>query len=400
MPLPTYNESLEEALAIVPAIVDHEVVEIENASERVLAKEIVADRDLPPYNRCQMDGYAVVASEITNGTSMIVMDRVAAGSNAAIEMNPNTCVAIATGAPVPVQFDAVVQHELTDRGDLSGGKVTFHVDEVKVGKAIHPQGADASSGTTLVSKGTVLRAHQLGIAATVGKTEVYVVRKPRVIILTSGDEVVPFHEMPEPHQIRNGNGTMVASLFELFGCEIVAKMHLKDDVKSTNYAVSDALQSCDLLVTVGGISAGDRDFFPKAFETSSVDFAVHGAAIQPGKPVMVGKSDNTMVLGLPGNPVSALVCSHLFGLPITRTMLGMQSLLSWVKLPLAVSVVPNKYRNVFRPCNIVDGKIVIPTWQGSGDLSHTSQAVGLAQLPMNEKEIPAGELVPFFHFLQ
>lgn len=398
MALPSYNDALARALSVVHALEDHEVVELVDSVGRILAQAIVADRHLPPYNRSQMDGYAVVASEITNGVTMEVTARVSAGTNEAVELKPNTCVAIATGAPVPEQFDAVVQHELTDRGDLAGGKVTFIVDEVKIGQAIHRRGSDATQGKELICAGLKLSAQHIGIAATVGEIKVSVIRKPRVIVLTSGDEVVSPNVYPEPHQIRNGNGPMLASLFETFGCEIIHHQHVKDDPESTTQAVNKALQISDLLVTVGGISAGERDFFPEAFGSEDIAFVVQGAAIQPGKPVMVGKKADTMVLGLPGNPVSSLACAYLFGLPIVRALLGVNTQMQWVELPLARSVVPNRNRTGFRPCYLVDGKIEIPSWQGSGDLSHTSQTVGLAQLPMNDDEISAGELVSFLRF--
>lgn len=398
MQLPTYNEALEQALAIVTPITDCESVQLDTAVGRTLAEPIIADRNLPPYNRSQMDGYAVVASEIHHGISMEVTSRVAAGSDVTVDRTPNTCVAIATGAPVPPQFDAVVQHELTDRGDLSGGSVTFHVEEVNVGKAIHPCGADAIVGNVLIDTGTKLAPQHIGIAATVGAVTLTVRRKPKVIVLTSGDEVVLPFVTPQKHQIRNGNGPMITSLFETIGCEVVHHQHVRDEAQATTQAVSDALQKCDVLITIGGVSAGERDFFPQAFVQSNVKFAVKGASIQPGKPVMVGKSTNAIVIGLPGNPVSALACAHLFVLPIVLSLLGSDPTLQWIELPLAQPVVPNKHRTVFRPCNIVDGKIVIPSWQGSGDLSHTANTIGLAQLPIVDAEIPANKNVQFLRF--
>jgi molybdopterin molybdotransferase len=345
-----------------------------------------------------MDGYAVHASEIHQGVSLEVVTRIAAGSSSSVATKPNQCVAIATGAPVPPQFDAVVQHELTDRGDLTGKKVTFHVDNVRVGNAIHKRGVDATEGASVIPARTILASHHIGIAATVGTTDCTVVQRPSVILLTSGDEVVGQQETPEDHQIRNGNGPMLCSLFESFGCEVLRHVHVQDDPTSTNKAIDQALQDCELLVTVGGISAGERDFFPRAFEQSGVDCVVKGAAIQPGKPVMVGRKNETIVLGLPGNPVSALACAHVFGRPIVQTMLGVQQAMQWIELPLAEAVLPNQHRTAFRPCTIVDGSILIPSWQGSGDLVHTSTTIGLAQLPMMDAKIPAGTHVPFLRF--
>ena len=398
MHLPSYNDALEVSLSIVPRILDQEPVPLASATQRVLASDIVADRDLPPFDRSQMDGYGVVAGEIHRGISLEVVDAIAAGDIGHRKTKPGTCVAIATGAPVPPQFDAVVQHEKTDRGDLEGTHVTFDVEQVAVGSAIHPKGVDAARGDVLIPAGTLVTGQHIGIAATVGKRDMSVVRKPKVVILTSGDEVVAPDQTPAMHQIRNSNGIMVVSLFHSFGCEVILHRHVKDDAQTTNRVVEETISSCDLLITVGGISAGDRDYFPEAFEAAGVEFAVRGASIQPGKPVMIGKSNASMVLGLPGNPVSALVCSHLFGLPVVRTMLGAREISSWKNVPLASSVMPNKQRTLFRPCSIVEGKIVIPPWQGSGDLAHTSHTSGLARLKRIDRKIPAGEFVPYLEF--
>ena len=389
--LPSYEQALDAALSVVTKVSSYEMLPTDSGVGRLLAIDIVADRDLPAYNRSQMDGYAVVAGEVSDGCSMKVVGQIPAGTLFKGERSSNTCVEIATGAPVPDCFDAVVQHELTDNGT---DVVIFHCGDVSTGKSIHPKGVDAKAGDVLVAMHTIIAPQHLGIAASVGVHEIKVVSKPRIVILTSGDEVVGTQQQPLPHQIRNGNSPMIAAAFISMGCDVLESKHIHDDPEVTNKAIEEALNGCcDLVVTVGGISAGKRDFFPTAFGSSGVELAVKGANIQPGKPVIVGNHEHTVVLGLPGNPVSALVCSTVFGWPIVRGLQGISTLLPWQESPLAASVTPNPKRLSFRPCKLVDGRVAVPPWQGSGDLSHTSTTQGLAQLPSSNTEIQAGSQV-------
>ena len=172
------------------------------------------------------------------------------------------------------------------------------------------------------------------------------------------------------------------------GCEVVGSHHVADDQDETNTCIAESLDgSADLVVTIGGISAGKRDFFPAAFANSGVDLVVKGASVQPGRPVIVGSCDQTVVLGLPGNPVSALVCSTIFGWPIVKQMQGINPELPWQPAPLGNAVKPNPKRLAFRPCLMVDGEVTVPPWQGSGDLVHTGATNGLVQLPPSDSEL-------------
>lgn len=394
--LPNYPEALEVGLSLVKPVCLSEQVLLEDAINRYLAVDIIADRDYPPFNRSQMDGYAVLAIEVNEGTSMKVLSEVSAGTSFEGVKEPNSCIAIATGAPVPDCFDAVVQHERTDNGCEV---VTFHCSDVPKGTSIHPQGVDAKTGDVLVSKLTQLKPQHIGIAASVGLHKVSVLSKPRVIVISSGDEVVTPEVTPLAHQIRNGNNPMVAAMFSSMGCDVVETPHVLDDLDATKKAIEEALDGrCDLVVTIGGISAGKCDYFPDAYEHAGVTIAVNGANIQPGKPIIIGQHTNAVVLGLPGNPVSALACCCLFGCPIVRGMLGCQTTLPWQLAPLAKSVKPNPRRTVFRPCLLADGKVNIPQWQGSGDLSHTAPTNGLAQLSPFDGELEVGTKVQCLAF--
>ena len=158
--------------------------------------------------------------------------------------------------------------------------------------------------------------------------------------------------------------------------------------------LAESLHSnADIVVTVGGISAGKRDYFPEVFADTGVETVLKGANIQPGKPIMVGTHAKTTVLGMPGNPVSALACACLFGWPVVRQMQGMPAQLPWQVAPLACDVKPNATRQAFRPCVLENGRVSIPTWQGSGDLMHTVETNGLVQLPQSDADVLAGTQV-------
>ena len=395
-PLPTYAQALEASLAIMKATAVVESVSLQEASNRILANDIVADRDFPPFHRSQMDGYAVLAQEVGEGISMEVIGQVSAGSTFDGEHETKTCVAIATGASVPHCFDAVVPHEQTDSGER---QVVFNCESVHSGACIHPQGVDAKAGEVLVGTNTTLKPQHIAIAASVGIANVDVRSKPRVIIISSGDEVVPVDEIPLPHQIRNSNSALVCAAFESMGCTVVASHHVNDEEELTSRCIEESVDSrADLVVTIGGISAGKKDYFPIAFERTGVVLAVKGVQMQPGRPVIIGRNNHAMVLALPGNPVSTIACTCLFGWPIVRGLLGAPPELPWQNATLHEGVTPNPHRCAFRPCTFVDGNVSIPRWQGSGDLSHTSTTNGLVQLPASEYELQAGAKVKFLPY--
>jgi molybdopterin molybdotransferase len=389
--LPSYDEALRTVLDAVVCTSKTEYVPISSSLARILASDVLADRDFPPFNRSQMDGYAVRSDEIHRGVELQVVGQIPAGSTFEQHSPPNTCVAIATGAPVPEWCDAVIPHEQTNN---SLDTVVFHCDKPSLNARMHMRGVDALKGDVLVNRFTQLAPHHIGMCASVGLADVPVVTTPKVIVITSGDEVVPISETPKANQIRNSNNVMVSQAFKAMGCEIIATLHVEDCLEATRACMAESLHSnADIVVTVGGISAGKRDYFPEVFADAGVETVLKGANIQPGKPIMVGTYAKTTVLGMPGNPVSALACACLFGWPVVRQMQGMPAQLPWQVAPLACDVKPNATRQAFRPCVLENGRVSIPTWQGSGDLMHTVETNGLVQLPQSDADVLAGTQV-------
>lgn len=394
-PLPSYEEALAQLLAIVPSSTARTAsTPLEACANRVLHEDIKADRDLPPFNRATMDGYALRAADYAKDKAFPVVGEIPAGASPNVQVPPGACVKIATGAAVPDSLDTVIQHEFSDRAN----PVTFTVDSIAPGHAVHPRGADAKQGDIVIARGTRLSAHHLGIAAAVGCSTLPVVQPPRVMILTSGDEVKPIDAALEPHQIRNSNGPMLSHLLTRFGAGEVQHEHLLDEKDATIDAVARAIVSFDLIISVGGISAGERDYFPIALEDANVEMSLSGARIQPGKPIHAGRAPNgSIVIGLPGNPVSALVCAHLFVWPAIRRMSGVTSPMPWRTVTLAESVKPNANRQAFRPAILhEDGDhATVPTWAGSGDLVHTASTHGFIALPVQGESVEAGTRLRF-----
>lgn len=398
--LPDYADALERALSAVDDAtrdrIGPEAVPLGQAGGRVLAQSVLADRDLPPFHRAMMDGYAVRAMEVARDRPFAVVGEVPAGASGELRVPEGACVKIATGAPLPSDCDAVVQHELSDRGD----PVRFTIDRIGHGHAVHPRAADAKLGDELIASGTLLAAQHLGIAAAVGATSLRVRRRPRATVLTSGDEVMSITisiAQLAPHHIRNSNGVMIAELLQRFGTAVPRMEHVRDEFNRTQDAVRGALNDSDVIVTVGGISAGERDHFPAAFDACGVQRSVIGAAIQPGKPIVVGRTGSgVIVIALPGNPVSALACACLFVWPIVHKMIGLSPSLPWRSIELTEAVRPNAHRRAFRPARVrKDGRAEVPAWAGSGDLAHTSTTDGLIELPVQTDAVAAGTRLRF-----
>ncbi len=391
--LPDYRVALSQALAVVDPLTGTEIIQLESCAGRVLAETVAADRDLPPFNRAQMDGYALRASEVGKFTEWPVVASIPAGHPGDVTVPPGHCVAIATGAPLPDDVDTVIQHELSNRGD----PVHFTIDAIEQGRAVHPRGVDAQAGDTLIESPVVLASHHLGIVASAGKASLQVITRPRVTILSSGDEIVEIGSDVLTHQIRNSNGLQTAELLRRFGADPIATIHVHDELDETIDAVRTALISSDLIITIGGISAGVRDHFPVAFKACGIVSALHQASIQPGKPIVVGRApDGTIIVGLPGNPVSALVCGCTFIWPIVRVMLGLPPDLPWREVELAEEVKANPNRRAFRPARLSGmNTIVVPKWAGSGDLTHTANTDGFVELPVQDEPVMSGTKLRF-----
>lgn len=418
--LPTYDEALVRVLAFAP-LLPTEHVELMAANGRVLREALCADRDQPPFDRSAMDGFAIRCSEFVAKKEYAVTGGVAAGQRDwESQSDRQGVIRIATGAPLPATFDAVIPIEQANVSTVDDGeRVVFMEDEVTPWRNVHRRAADAQAGYPVIKAGTKMRPPHIGIGAAIGARDVLVSAMPRITLLTSGDEVKPFDtatDQLESQQIRNSNGPMLTAFFESLGTPLLRHIHVPDEPEETLAAAREALSHSHLVITVGGVSAGQRDLLPRTWQKLGLDVILHGVAIQPGKPLFVagprpdnessdsalnageggGTGQGKLVIGLPGNPVSVLATAHLFVWPVIRRMLGMEGALPWRSVQLTEPMRGKAARQLFRSVQLDDNGNVAPvTWHGSGDLMHTAAAAGWVRLPQTDDEVAAGEFVPF-----
>ncbi len=307
------RERLLNAFAPLPA----EVAGLDAAAGRVLAADVAARRDQPPVAVSAMDGYAVRAADVAAPPARLaVTGTSAAGEPFAGPLGPGEAVRIYTGAAVPDGADAVVMQEDTER---DGATVTVN-DSVGAGRSVRPAGLDFAAGDILLTRGRPLDARAIGLAAAMNRPWLPVVRRPRVAVLSTGDELALPGEPLGPTQICGSNGPALAAMVTAHGGE-ATHLGIAGDDRETLEALAGAARGADLLVTSGGVSVGDHDIVRDLL--GDADLAFHKVAMRPGKPLMFGHAGGTPVLGLPGNPVSALVTAALFLRPVLRRLHGL-----------------------------------------------------------------------------
>lgn len=310
----------QEALDIVFREVTHrlpaETINLLDASGRIIAEPLVADRDLPPFPASTMDGFAVIADDVSPWRE-IIGDQFA-GDMQDIEVTEGTCARIMTGAPVPKGADSVVPIEQTE---LREDHVIVDEDTITEGANIRPIGSDLRKGDVLIQAGTELGPAEIGLLASLGHAQVNVVQRPKVSVLSTGDELVEPDQEPGPGQIRDSNRFSLKAAAEAFGCEVIYCGHGPDEEDKLRSLVTDLMSNSDLVITSGGVSVGDKDLLKSLFmELGDVHF--QRLFMKPGKPLNFMTSGETLVFGLPGNPVSALVGFEVFIKTAIRIMTG------------------------------------------------------------------------------
>jgi len=283
-----------------------ETVALEAAAGRVLAERIGASVDLVPFARSAMDGYAVRAADLRTCADLPVHERVYAGRTGALVHAPGTATQIATGAPIPTGADAVVRLEDVVRVN---GTIRVGV-RVAAGANVFGPGEDARAGDALLERGRRLSAGDAGLLAAAGCARVAVFSRPRVAIVSTGDEVVDVATAPAYGQIRNSNAVVVAATAAAWGCEVALQAHAADDAGALRATLESALSTCDLLITSGGASIGERDLVRPLLRELGCKFAFDKVALRPAKPSAFATRGDVRVAVLPGNPSSAFVALH------------------------------------------------------------------------------------------
>ena len=380
-----------------------ESVELLSAAGRVLAEAVHADRDLPPFARSTRDGYAVRLPDLSKlPATLDVIGEIKAGESAdriPLRIGLGQAAAIMTGAPVPAGADGVVMVEFTsqagDRVEIAKG--------VAAGENIVPRGAEAREGSVLVERGRRMNEAAIALAASVGKSRLQVYRRPRVAVLTTGDEIVGVDSVPGPTQIRNSNSYSLAVQIERAGGEPVLLPVAPDEPRKLRELIEEGL-GFDLLLLTGGVSMGRYDLVEQVLSEMRAEFFFTGAKIQPGRPVVFGKcggnlrANGTYFFGLPGNPVSTMVTFELFARPMLEGLAGMSPRkLIFVHARLKSGIRVKLGLRRFLPANLSgefeNSQVELVPWQGSGDIAATARANCYVVIPPDREQIAAGEFV-------
>lgn len=371
-----------------------ESVLLAEAAGRVLAEPVASDIDSPPYTKALMDGYAVRSGDTGPGVTLAVIEEVAAGRLPTRMVGPGDATRIMTGAPIPDGADAVIPHEETE---AAGDSVRLR-RAAKPGESILPRGREMRTGEVVIPAGTPLTAQAIGLLAAVGRTEVRVHRAQKLAILATGDELVEADERPGPGQIRNSNGPMLSALAGRAGCVVEYLGIAPDEREGLRRLVARGLDSADVLVLAGGVSAGKFDLVPDVLKELGVTAHFHKVRLKPGKPLLLGTRENTLVFGLPGNPVSSFVGFELFVRPALRKMMGeARPGPLFVPVPLAAPVTAKSDRPTYAPARLETTEVlrVRPgNWFGSADLRGLLTADALVCIPAGNVELAAGEPLP------
>ena len=398
----SYQQARETVIArirTIPRTPETETIPLREALHRILAQDILSDRDYPPFHRSLRDGYAVRSADTHPDAQLKCVGELKAGDPPTIFVAPGTCIQIMTGAPLPDGADAVIMVEHTQRN-----ADTITLDRaIKTGQHVVHRGSEQAAGKTVLSTDTRLGFAELAAAAQVGAANPIVNRKPRVAILTTGDEIVDFSATPGPYQIRNSNSVSLAAQVSLAGGEPIILGNAKDSLEDLHAKITAGLES-DMLILSGGVSMGKYDLVEPVLKEFGAETIFDAVAIRPGKPVVfaickgIFESQAKPVFGLPGNPVSTMVTFELFVRPAIRILSGTEPHpLPFIEAVLTQRLSEKPGLTHFLPATLswtTQSPTVSPIpWQGSGDVVAMAHANCLLVVPPDRETIEPGERV-------
>ena len=396
--------NVESALKIVARethALKPERIPLDEASGRVLAEDIVADTDMPPFDRSQMDGYAVKAADTENApVTLKLVGESAAGRGWHKTLKKGEAVRIMTGAPLPDGSDAVQKIELTSE---DGSTVTIK-EPTSPGRYIVHQGKEIKKGKVVLESGTAITPNNIAVPAAFGYAKLKVARRPRVAILSTGTEIVDIAKRPKRDQIRNSNSIMLKALCEQAGAEATILPHVGDDISDLRSQISEAARTANVLITTGGVSVGKYDLTKLALHELGAEIFFERLRLKPGKPTVFAKLKKTLIFSLPGNPVSAAVTYYLFVRPALMRIQDAEE--PDLKRGVAVASKPvkaPKERDAYLPARLSTGPngnlIAEPLdWHGSSDFIGFARTDALLAVKRGTV-IEAGSPVPLL-FLQ
>ena len=394
--------SIEEALK---AILDHATpltpvaMPLDEAAGLVLAEDVTARGDVPPFANSAMDGFAVIAADIQQASEatpvrLRILEDVPAGSVATQPVRPGTTIRIMTGAPLPDGADTVVHVEVT----RTEGNDVLILLALKAGINVRGMGEDMKDGAVVLTAGTVLRPGEVGVCAAAGHTTVAVFPRARVAVLTTGSELVDAARVPGPGQIRDANAHSLRAQVAAMGTDPVVFDRVPDTREAVRSALEQALSQADVVLTNGGVSVGDYDFVKDVLQEMGAELVFWRVKQKPGKPMAFWTLGSKRIVGLPGNPVSCMVCAEEYVRPLVRRMMGHTLLYR----PVRTAVLDERYakgsdagRAHFVRVRLQERGGVLHAMstgpQGSGILTSMALATGIAVLPEDTPVVEAGQ---------
>ncbi|MDG2357648.1 MAG: molybdopterin molybdotransferase MoeA [Polaribacter sp.] len=364
---------------------------------RILKEEIVADRDFPPFNRVCMDGIAIDYQQFKNGRRVFKIEGIqAAGSKQIRLKNTKNCIEVMTGAILPNHTNTVIRYEDVT---LEDGIATVNIDLIKEGQNSHNKGKDRKVNDLLITQNTKISAAEMGVLATVGKSVVKVAKQPKVMIVSTGDELVGVDQIPLEYQIRRSNVFTLVSLLERLNITSETS-HISDDKLIIKSKIESYLHEYDVVLFSGAVSKGKYDFLPEIFEELKVYKKFHKVMQRPGKPFYFGKTDTCTVFGFPGNPISTFVNCLAYFYPWYHRSVGLEIIQETAILGEDVSFVPNLDYFLQVALENKSGNLVaIPVAaNGSGDLASLANTDAFIQLPKDTTEFKKGAVYPILKY--
>lgn len=368
---------------------------------RILVEEVIAEWDIPPFDKSLRDGYTVRSADCQQAEVVLqVIGEIAAGAAPGASIGPGQCQRIFTGAPLPAGADAVVMQEEVEV--LHSGQVRLRHGPVRPGQWVYPRGREMRAGDTILPAGTRLTPAALGVLASLGRATVSVIAAPRVGIASTGNELLDLSQPWSPGKIYNSNGPLLAALLAQLPLDLADYGILPDEEAALRTGLARMLQECHVLVISGGMSVGDYDLVPRTLRSLGLVEHVRQVRLKPGKPFLFGRCSERVVFGLPGNPASAFVCSQLFVLPGLRRMLG------YAESACSPPLLSARFREAFAASNDrptyhparwescgAEAVIEPLPWSGAPDLRAWLGANALLVLPAGEVRCAAGDLASF-----
>ncbi len=391
--------SVEQATHIIDQHLFHpgiESISLDKSLGRILAENVSADRDFPPFDRVAMDGICFRYEDFQKGQKQFPISGVQAAGESPLNLAHGTCLEIMTGAALSNGADTVIRYEDLD---IKDGLANIQIEDVRFGQNVHKQGSDRKSATVLLEANERISATTIGVLATVGKAQVRVFKQPKVAIVSTGDELVDVDKTPLPHQIRKSNVHSLMALLSTYGIE-PELVHLADDKGDISNRIADLLEKNDAILMSGAVSKGKFDFLPEVLSDLGVVKQFHKVEQRPGKPFWFGTKGKTSVFAFPGNPVSTFVCAKRFFEPWLKKSYHQLPEKQYAVLGEDVSFRPNlTYFLQVQVKNLLGKLIAAPAvGNGSGDLANLTVANAFMELPSTQVDFKAGEVYPIWMF--